>query len=160
MSEVLQKLNENLKQQVRLYEKLNVLEQEKQKALLKNNLHEIELITAQQETLLLGANRLEKERLLWAEQIGHDLGKAPEDLTLAELVERFPILEEVRLDLDRVVGSLQEIHEINTQLLQQAMKIVDFTVGLLTHQESNTYTHPGRRENKDNKKRHLMDWRI
>jgi len=157
--EVLQNLNENLKRQVTLYEELNDLEREKQKALIKNNLQEIELITARQEPLLLGASRLEKERLLWAEHIGRDLGKAPEDLTLAELAEHFPVLEGVRLDLDRAVGQLQEIHEINAQLLQQAMKVVDFTVGMLTHQEKNTYTHPKHKEH-EGTKLHLLDRRI
>ena len=159
MSEVLQNLNDNLKRQVTLYEELNELEQEKQKALIKNNLQEIELITAWEESLLLGASRLDKERLLWAEHISRDLEKAPEDLTLAELVELFPVLEGVRLDLDRVVGQLQEIHEINTQLLQQAMKVVDFTVGMLTHQEKNTYTHPNNNEN-EGTKLHLLDRRV
>lgn len=160
MSEVLQNLNENLKRQVILYEELNDLEREKQKALIKNNLQEIELITARQEPLLLGASRLEKERLLWAEHIGRDLGKAPEDLTLAELAEHFPVLEGVRLELDLVVGSLQEIHEINAQLLQQAMKVVEFTVGMFTHQERNTYAHPRRKENEGNVKLQLLDRRI
>lgn len=159
MSEVLQNLNENLKRQVTLYEELNNLEQDKQKALIENNLQQIELLTARQEPLLLGASRLEKERLLWAEQIGRELGKAPEDLTLAELAEHFPVLEGVRLDLDRIVGRLQENHKTNTQLLQQAMKIVDYTVGLLTHQESNTYTYPGQKEKDEKQKRQLIDWR-
>jgi hypothetical protein len=156
VSEVLQNLNGNLKQQVMLYEELHDLEQEKQKALIKNNLQQIELITARQEPLLLGASRLEKERLLWAEHIGHDLGKAPEDLTLVELAEHFPVLEGVRVDLDRVVGQLQEIHAINTQLLQQAMRVVEFTVGMMTHQEKNTYTHPSHKENEETKL-HLLD---
>lgn len=160
MSEALQNLNENLRGQVDLYHEILTLEGHKQKALVENNLQEIESITAQEESLIIKANRFEKERLLWAEQIGRELGKTPEDLTLAELAEHFPDLEGVRHDLDQVVARLKEIHEINSQLLQQAMKIVDYTVGLLTHQESNTYTYPGQREKEDNKKRHLMDWRI
>ncbi len=159
MSEVLQNLNENLKRQVTLYEELHVLEREKQTALIKNDLQEIEQITARQEPLMLGASHLEKERLLWAEHIGRDLGKVPEDLTLAELAEHFPVLEKVRLDLDQVVGQLQEIHEINTQLLQQAMRVVDFTVGMLTHQEKNTYQNPSVKENEGTRKLHLLDRR-
>ena len=160
MSEALRNLNENLKEQVELYAETLNLEELKQKALIKNNLPEIESITAQEESLIIKVNRLEKQRLLWAEQIGCELGRIPEDLTLAELVEHFPVLEEVRLDLDRVVERLQEIHTINSQLLEQAMKIVDYTVGLLTHQESNTYAVPGQRENEEKKKRQLMDWRV
>ncbi|OLN33531.1 flagellar protein FlgN [Desulfosporosinus metallidurans] len=160
MSEVLYNLNENLKQQVKLYEEFNNLERDKQKALLESNLQEIEAITAQEELLMIEVSRLEKERFLWAEQIGRDLGKTPEDLTLAELAEYFPVLDGVRNDLDRVVGRLQKTHEINAQLLEQAMKIVEFTVGMLTYQEKNTYKHPNRKENEGNGKLHLMDWRI
>ena len=160
MSEALRNLNENLKEQVEIYHETLNLEELKQKALIKNNLPEIESITAQEEAMIIKVNRLEKQRLLWAEQIGRELGKVPEDLTLAELVENFPVLEDVRLDLDRVVERLQEIHTINSQLLEQAMKIVDYTVGLLTHQESNTYAVPGQRENEEKKKRQLMDWRV
>jgi hypothetical protein len=158
--EVLQNLNENLKRQVILYQELNDLEREKQKALINNNLQEIEAITARQEPLLMGASLLENERLLWAEHIGRELGKVPEDLTLAELAEHFPVLEGVRLDLDQVVGQLQEIHEINTQLLQQAMSVVEFTVGMLTHQERNVYTHPNQKEKEVNRNLHLLDRRI
>jgi len=160
MSEALQNLNENLRGQVELYNEALTLEEHKRQALIKNNLQEIESITVQEELLIIKVNRLEKERLLWAQQIGQELGKKPEDLTLIELVEHFPVLEEVCLNLDRVVAQLKEIHEINSQLLQQAMKIVDYSLGLMTHQESSTYTYPGQRENEVNKKRHLMDWRI
>jgi hypothetical protein len=159
VSELLDNLNLNLKRQVILYEELNVLEQEKQKALIKNNLQEIDLITTRQEPLLLGANSLETERIHWAEHICRDLGKTPKGLTLAELAKHFPVLEAVRLELDRVVGQLQQIHEVNTQLLQQAMKVVEFTVGMLTHQEKNTYTHPSKKEN-EGTKLHLLDRRI
>lgn len=160
MSEAVRNLNENLKRQIERYNELLTLEGHKQKALIQNDLQEIEAITVREEPVIIEANRLEKKRLLWAESIGNELGKVPEDLTLAELAGHFPVLEGVRHDLDRVVGQLQEIHGVNSQLLHQAMKIVDYTVGLLTHQASNTYTYPGKRGNEEDKKKHLMDWRI
>ena len=160
MSEAFQQLNQNLRQQVQLYNELLILERHKRLALVENNLQEIESTTTQEEAFIINVNRLEKERLLWAEEIGHELGKQPEDLTLAELADHYPVLVEVSRDLDQVVSQLQEIHKLNSQLLQQAMKIVDFTVGLLTHQASNTYSYPGQKESDDNKKRHLMDWRV
>ncbi|MDQ7096265.1 flagellar protein FlgN [Desulfosporosinus sp. PR] len=160
MTEVLQNLNDNLKKQVSLYGKLLSLEKRKQRALLANNLQEIEVATGLEEQLLLEAGHLERERLAWAEQIGRALGKTPEDLTLAELAEHFPLLQEVRQELEGVVGGLKEIHELNSQLLQQAMKIVDFTLGMITHQEKSTYTYPGRKEKDGNKSVHLLDWRV
>jgi hypothetical protein len=155
MSEVLRNLDENLKRQVTLYEELIDLERGKQKALIENNLQRIEAITARQERIVLATNSLEKERLLWSDQIGLELGEEPEDLTLVELADHFPVLNGVRSDLERAVSQLREIHVINTQLLQQAIKIVEFSVGLFTHQNNNTYTHPSRKENP--KKLHLLD---
>ncbi|SDG17311.1 flagellar protein FlgN [Desulfosporosinus hippei] len=160
MSEALQNLNKNLERQVELYKELMTLEGLKRKALVENNLLEIESVTAQEEAFISKVNLLEKERLLWAEQIGQELDKKPEDLTLAELADYYPPLDRIRHDLDHVVAQLQEIHEINSLLLRQAMKIVDYTVELMTHQESNTYTYPGQKANDVTKKRHLMDWRI
>lgn len=162
MSEVLQNLEDNLKRQVTLYDELNTLEGYKQQALIKNNLQEIEVLTAQEEQFLIAASQLENERLRWAEQIGIDLGKVPEDLTLAELAEHYPSLQGVRLDLDRAVKSLQEIHTMNAELLQQAMKVVEFTLGILTHQEKNTYSqHPSTKENEGPRNNlHFLDRRI
>lgn len=160
MSEALQSLNENLKCQVELYNELLTLEEHKKTALIENSIQEIESITAQEEAFIIKVNRLEKERLFWAEQIGRELGKVPEDLTLAELAGHFPALKGVSLDLDRVVGRIQVIHEVNTQLLQQAMKIVNFTVEMLTFQDKNIYTHPNRQENEGTRKLHFLDQKI
>ena len=160
VSEVWQNLGDNLKRQVALYEEFTEREKDKQQALIENNLPELNAITAREEQLILKAGGLEKERLVWAEHIGRELGKAPKDLTLAELADHFPGLEGVRQTLEQVVGGLQELHKTNALLLRQAMKVVDFTLGMLTHQASNTYAHPRRRENEGYVKLHLLDRRI
>ena len=54
----------------------------------------------------------------------------------------------------------EKIHEISTQLLQQAIKVVEFTVGIFTHQERNIYTHPSQNENEGKRNLHLLDRRI
>jgi len=112
---------------------------------VENNLQELEKITAQEEQLLIEVNRLEKERLLWAEHIGKKLSKPPEELTLAELAEAFPALKEVQAELDPVIAELQELHRVNTELLEQAVKVVNFTVGLMTQEEKQTYSNPNKK---------------
>ncbi|MFZ3102710.1 MAG: flagellar protein FlgN [Desulfitobacteriaceae bacterium] len=157
MADQLQNLNDNLKIQARIYAELNELARQKQQALTSNNLHNLEAVTVQEEQLLLEAARLEKERLMWAEQIGLELGKASEDLTLTELAEHYPELREVQIELDNVIMQLRQAHEINTQLLQQALKVVDFTVGLMTQEQATTYNHPGRKEINTASRAHLLD---
>ncbi|MDA8227657.1 MAG: flagellar protein FlgN [Desulfitobacterium hafniense] len=154
---VLQKLKQNLEVQTAVYSELCKLAELKREALVSNKLNELEAIVVREEQLLLKAGHLEKERLLWAEQIGKTMGKAPEDLTLAELAERYPVLQSVREDMDQVVSNLQEKHELNTQLLHQAMKVVDFSLGLMTHQTGTTYNRPGQKEPEVPKKARLLD---
>lgn len=157
MSEVLQSLNENLKRQTNVYSELNRLAGLKQQALIKNNLQELEVVTAQEEQILLEGGRLEKERLLWAEQIGREMGKAPEDLTLAELAEHYPELEGVRKDLDNVILRLKEAHEINTELLEQAVKVVNVTLNMLTQEDKHTYSRPGKEVKDGSKHARILD---
>jgi len=136
-------LKDNLHKQARLYAELNELAGRKQEALVRNNLQQLEAITVREEQLILEAGHLEKERLGWSEQIGRALGRAAEEVTLAELAAKYPELESVRQELEGTVASLREAHELNAQLLQQALKVVDFTVGLLTQPSETTYARPG-----------------
>ncbi|KLU65886.1 FlgN protein [Desulfosporosinus acididurans] len=160
MSEVLEDLDRNLKEQVAYYTELNGLEIGKQKALIENDIQKIDEFTAREEQLLLVANRLEEDRLLFTKQIASVLGLETKDLTLAVLANRFPVLQGVRLELEKEVRELQKIHRLNTQLLKQSMKIVEFTIGLFTYQGSHTYSHPQQKIQDTNKVLHFLDRRI
>lgn len=157
MDETLRNLNDNLSHQSELYAELNDLANAKREAILNNKLHELESITLREEQLLLEAARLEKERLLWAERVGREMGRAPEELTLAELAERYPELQGVRGKLDGVVTRLQEAHEINTKLINQALSVIDFTVGLMTRPDDTTYNNPKRKSIKQTTRVGILD---
>jgi flagellar biosynthesis/type III secretory pathway chaperone len=154
----IKQLNDNLKNQARLYDELKQLAEFKQQALVKNNLQEIEAVTVREEQLLLEGARLEKERLLWAEQIAQVMGKPAEKITLTELAVRYPELQEVKVDLEKVLTGLKDVHEVNTQLLKQAIKIVDITLGMFTTNPSgNIYNRPGKKENDSNQRIRFLD---
>ncbi|AGA70322.1 FlgN protein [Desulfitobacterium dichloroeliminans LMG P-21439] len=154
----IKQLNENLKRQAALYEELKMFAEYKQQALVNNNLHEIEAATVREEQLIMEASRLEKERLLWAEQIAREIGKAPENITLSELAERFPELTGVKTELDNVLTNLRQVNELNTQLLKQAIKVIDLTLGLMTAQPNgSTYVRPGGKENEPKSNVHFLD---
>ena len=154
----IQQLNDNLKTQARIYSELKQLAELKQQALVKNSLHELEAVTVREEQLLMEAARMEKERLLWAEQISVLMGKPPEKITLTELAERYPQLKEVKMDLERVLTNLKEVHELNSELLKQAIKVVDITLGVLTVQPSgNLYNRPGKKESEPTNSVRFLD---
>lgn len=157
MGNIIQSLNENLKLQADIYIALYRFAEQKKQALINNNLVELEKITLGEEQLLLDASRLEKERQLWAEQIGQEMNKPSEELTLSELAEHFPELHEVQKKLDSTVKELIRVHELNTQLLQQALKIINLTSSLITQQEEMTYSNPQRKEIVTRSKTHILD---
>jgi len=163
VSEGILSLKDNLEQQVAVFEQFYAMEIEKKDALVQNSIRDIETITTRQEKLLKTAGRLENERLSWVKQIARDLERTPEDLTLTELSGCFPVLNEIRPDLERIVRQLQEIQEINAQLLTQAMRLVNYTFDLLTHEQSQTYGPRDVKTNRfyeESKKKQLMNWRI
>lgn len=143
MEEILEKLKDNLKRQTLLYENLRTLAVQKQKALILNKIPEIDAVTKEEEKLILDARVLEEERAEWAEQVARMMGKPAENLTLSELTEHFPELEEVRQPLEQTIIQLKDTHDLNTRLLEQAVKIVNLTVDLLTQTEEPTYGKPG-----------------
>lgn len=148
---MIQELNDNLKRQTALYDELKNFAQLKQQALIKNDLHEIEAITLREEQLIMEAARLEKERLQWAEEIAKLFGKTPEEITLSELSERFPELSEVKKELEKVLSGLKEVNELNNQLLQQAIKIVELSLNVISAPvQSNVYNRPGEKETEHN----------
>lgn len=154
---VIQSLHDNLTKQVEVYRELKECADLKQKALMANNLQELEAVTAREEQLLTGAAHLEKERLLWADQMSQMMGKSAEELTLAELAVKYPELKDVSQELKTVVTGLMDAHEVNTQLLKQALNILDFTVNLLTYREGTTYGKPGQNEKSENNIMRLID---
>ena len=132
----------NLKKQTQLYKELIEFEIQKQESLVNNNIQEIEEITVQEEKILLQLSRLEDERLHWAEFFGKEIGKRTEEITLADLVESFPALKDVRTDLEKEMVKLKDLHETNTKLLENAVNIVNVTIQSLTNERQTTYSNP------------------
>ncbi|WP_425806923.1 flagellar protein FlgN [Desulfitobacterium sp. Sab5] len=154
---VIKPLKDNLEKQVQIYSELKKLADIKQKALVANNLQELEAVTVREEQLLLEAAHVEKERLLWIDQMTQKEGKPADELTLSELADRYPELNDVKGKLETVVIDLQDVHDLNTQLLKQAMNVVNFTVGMLNHQDKSIYQKPGQRENKRSSNLRIFD---
>jgi len=157
-SEITESLEKNLYQQLDCYKRLMKLEEEKQQALIENAIGQIESVTAQEEKILLEVGRLEEERLYWAEFFAKEIGKKAEEINLSDLAEKFPKLETVGRELENQINYLKNVHEINTQLLKNAMNLVEFTLQLLTKEKQTTYSYPGNNDGRPKGgKKHLID---
>lgn len=142
MTEIIQNLENNLRSQTQGYKKLTHLEKEKQHALVNNKIQEIEVITAQEEKILIEVSRLEEDRLRWAEFFGKEIGKKAEEITLTELAENYPVLDGVREELEAEILELKNLHETNARLLESAVNLVNFTIETLTGEMKATYSNP------------------
>jgi len=140
--EILNNFEQNLKDQIVCYREITRLEKGKQQALVDNKIQDIEVITAQEEKILLEVSRLEEERLHWAEFFGKQIGKKVEEITLVDLEASFPSLQTVRKELEAEINNLKELHETNTKLLENAVNLVNFTLQSLTDERQNTYSNP------------------
>ena len=155
----IKELNENLQAQLSLYQEFNRLALLKKEALIHNKLQELDAVTLQEEQLLLQLGRIEEKRLDWIAQADQATVKNPEELTLAELTKTYPELSDVYTKLENTTAQLREIHNINSQLIDQALKTVNFTVNLLTPSETNIYKNPDQKETSTTKI-HLIDQKI
>ncbi|HHV63600.1 MAG TPA: flagellar protein FlgN [Peptococcaceae bacterium] len=148
MSDIRANFQDNLKRLTACYRKLVGLEELKQQALVNNKISEIEVITAQEEKILFEVSRLEEERLHWADFFGQEIGKKAEEITLADLEEKYPELHTVREELEEEISCLKKWHETNTKLLENAVNLVNFTLQALTGDRQTTYTNPANKKEK------------
>ncbi len=157
MAEILENFESNLKKQIQCYRQLTQLEKEKKQALVDNKIQEIEVITVKEEKILLEVSRLEEERLHWAEFFGKEMGKRAEDITLGDLEEAYPVLKDVRQEMEQQITDLRDLHEINTKLLESAVGLVNFTIETLTHEMRGTYSNPTEKAVKKKNQISLID---
>jgi len=132
-----------LEEQEKIYEELLELARQKQKILIKGDIAALEEITVQEEGLVLQAGKLEEKREQCFAALAQDYGVGPES-TLADFL---PCVEEPsRTSLEKVHGGLsaclkdlRRLNQENTQLLEQSIQFVNFTVDVLSQQSKPLY---------------------
>lgn len=150
MAEVLDKFTENIQKQTELFQDVVELEKAKQGVLLNNNIGELDIITGQEEEILFQISKLEADRLHWTNFFSEKLGKSAEEITLADMVQSYPGLNDIGQELEQVIAELRNLHEINTKMLKSAADIVNFAIQSLTKERKTTYNNPRTKLNKEN----------
>jgi flagellar biosynthesis/type III secretory pathway chaperone len=144
MSTVLAELTRLLNQQKVLYEELLELAKEKQKILVKGSLEALDSLTKKEEALIFQAGKLEEQRYQCGRQVISLLG-LKEDVPLSEIKEKAPLeykkpLETVLQELTGLFQDLTRLNEENTNLIQQSLRFVNFTMEVISQQSKPTYT--------------------
>ena len=132
-----------LEEQEKIYEELLELARQKQKILIKGDIAALAEITVQEEGLVLQAGKLEEKREHCFTALAQDYGVGPES-TLADFLPCVDepsrsLLERVHGNLSACLKDLQKFNQENTQLLEQSIQFVNFTVDVLSQQSKPLY---------------------
>lgn len=138
MASLMENLIDVLNRESSVYEGLLALSQKKTPVIITGNLDELQKITDEEQGLVSSVNALDKERTEVTADIANVLNKDVTALTLPRLIEMLAgrpaerrRLEEAHDRLQTAVHGLQRVNEQNSELLKNALEMVDFEMNLL-----------------------------
>ena len=150
MASLMEELISTLSQEKELYLALLPIAEEKTKAIVANNLDELQEITNREQTAVGKISALERKRDEVIANMGVVLGRKPQELTLAELIritEKQPkdqaTLAELKDALGTAVRKLANVNERNNVLIKHSLDMIQFNMNLLQSTrmvQGNNYT--------------------
>lgn len=161
-----QRLNQLLAvmdEQVKIMSDLAHLSNKKSQVLVEGNLDELDILLRGEQALIWQMGKLEERRFTLQVQLAADLGIHSSQLTLERLLSAVsddvsPRCREVAERYGETARTLAQANQLNTELVQQAMAYVDFSLQLLGARSPATaqvYSSQGQRDAKDGKLRRL-----
>lgn len=150
MASLMEELISTLSQEKELYLALLPIAEEKTKAIVENNLDELQEITNREQAAVGKISALERKRDEVISNMGIVLGRKPQELTLAELIritEKQPkdqaALTELKDALGAAVKKLADVNERNNVLIKHSLDMIQFNMNLLQSTrmvQGNNYT--------------------
>jgi flagellar biosynthesis/type III secretory pathway chaperone len=152
-----------MEEQVKVMSDLTLLSKKKSLVLVDGNIEELDILLRGEQALIWQMGRLEERRLARQIELSADLGLHPSQLTLEKLLavvpaEYGPRCEAVAQQYGEQAQTLTQANQLNTELVQQAMAYVDFSLQLLGARgpaSAQVYSPHGQRDGKDAKLRRL-----
>lgn len=133
-----------------LYQALLTLSRQKREILIAGKAQSLESITRQEELLILQAGKLEVIREKLIREIADHCGVSTQGLSLAAISELAEPADAERLSalgtaFEQVSHELVPLNRLNTELIEQALRFVNYSINILTQsQSSNTYEPHGK----------------
>jgi len=129
-----------LTEQVKEYRSLIELARKKQEALIGNDIKELDKLNKEEQSIIIGVAKLENKRLEIIRSLSEVFGSDISSYTLKEMAELAPEpfqgqLNNVYQELNEVVENLSKINQGNSSLIEQALKIVNFTISTIAQSD-------------------------
>ena len=138
MASLMENLIDVLNRECSEYEGLLELSQRKTPIIVSGNLENLQKITDEEQELVGRISRLERERTEVTADIANVLNKDVANLKLVNLIHMLEGRPEERMQLERAhdrlqkaVRGLQRVNEQNSELLSNALEMVEFEMNLL-----------------------------
>lgn len=120
-----------------IYQAILTLSQEKHDILVAAKAHELEMVTNQEEILILQVGKLENLRISLVSQLLANCGIVEGDGSLLQLQGlATPIvaaeLEKLSKEFGHIMTATAPINKLNTELIKQALNFVNYNINLLS----------------------------
>ncbi|SMC39795.1 flagellar protein FlgN [Sporomusa malonica] len=147
MTAMWEKLIILLNQTLEVYQALLKLSRKKRDILIEAKPQEIEMLTKQEEILIIEAGKLEIMRSTLTHELAAAIGLAPDETTMSTLIERADneTAGKLILVIDRfggITSELTKMNELNTQLIQQSLDLINFNINILSQSAAETTYAP------------------
>ncbi|MFD0957911.1 flagellar protein FlgN [Paenibacillus chungangensis] len=139
-----------MEQQLALYEKLLVIEEDKKRMIMGNEVVQLNVLTQKERLLVAKTEELETQRLLETARYFKNIGFRNRSGLLSDLIKSVHVpLEKQQLiqlyeQLTGILAKLKHVNEANQLLIQQSLDFINFSIGLMVEDpnEDVVYKHP------------------
>ena len=142
----MEELVEILSQELEAYKEFIPISKEKTKAIVRNDIKDIQTITDKEQEFLDRINRLEKKREETIYNMANVTGKKAEELkisTIIKMLDKNPEeqkkLSEIYDNLKNTTKTLVDINKHNTSLIEQSLDMIEFNMNFI----QSTWMSPG-----------------
>jgi flagellar biosynthesis/type III secretory pathway chaperone len=165
VEEIAGRLAEILENEALLYKDANDISAKKTDVIVRGKIEDLDCLVKAEQAIILKIGKLEDERERIVEALSDELELDLEGATLSDIGSYFNNDSYNRLNichesLSRILGDLKHSNETNSQLIQNALDYVNFSVNLIATNRgsSGTYTHDGG-EGAEKQRRSVFDVR-
>ncbi|MFZ5945239.1 MAG: flagellar protein FlgN [Bacillota bacterium] len=129
-----------LQEQLNEYKALLDIAAKKKQVLIGNDIKELDNLNKKEQEIIIRATRLENKRLQIIHTLSGYFSASVESITLKDLAETAPQpfksqLTPIYQELQKVIEELSQTNQENSSLIEQALKIVNFTINTIASSE-------------------------
>lgn len=139
----------SLSEVVDIYIAILQLSRQKQEVLVSVRPQELEVITKQEEFLILQAGKIEKTRGELIKKLAATYNLDERELTFTKLVEIAEPdvgerLKAIAAELDQIMRDLAPVNQVNAEMIQRALGFINYSINILSHSSAGpTYAPQG-----------------